>query len=102
MTDAQLKVKCVQLSDERHYEYRAFRKKCVTLGIVQFVRKINSLYYEMYYRGRYVCTLFKSGEEYFKLFAVWNTIEIAEDTIKKIEGVINDKCTMESQMCTVI
>ena len=96
MTDAQLKVKCVQLSDERHYEYRAFRKKCVTLGIVQFVRKINSSYYEMYYRGRYVCTLFKSSEEYFKLFAVWNTIEIAEDTIKKIEGVIHDRRTIDS------
>ena len=85
MTYAQWKVKCVQLSDERHYEYRAFRKKCVTLGIVKFVRKINSLYYEMYYRGRYVCTLFKSGEEYLKLLAVWNTIAIAEKQSKRLK-----------------
>ena len=85
MTDAQLKVKCVQLSDESHYEYRKFRKKCVTLGIVKFVRKINSLYYEMYYRGRYVCTLYKNEGEYLKLLAVWNTIAIAEKQSKRLK-----------------
>ena len=39
MTNAQLKGKCEQLSNERHYEYRAVRKKCVTQGLVTFGRE---------------------------------------------------------------
>ena len=86
MTDAQLEVYSKQISADANYELRKFRKKCVELGIVKFVRKISSIYYEMYYRGIYVCTLFKSGEECLKLFAVWNTIKISEEIIRKIEG----------------
>ena len=87
MTEAQLKVMIKQKSADANYERRRFRKKCVTLGIVEFVKNISNIYYEVYYRGCFVCTLFKSGEDDLKLLAVWNTIEIAEETIKKIEGV---------------
>jgi len=87
MTDAQWKVKSEQTSADARYQRRRFRKKCVTLGIVEFDRRIGCIYYEMYYRGHFVCTLFKSGEEDLKLLAAWNAIEIAEETIKEIEGV---------------
>lgn len=87
MTDAQWKVKCVQMYDERHYEYRAFRKKCVTQGIVTFSRENGSPYYNMRYRDRYVTFLCGDSYEKLVLSAVWNTIEYAEETIKKIEGV---------------
>ena len=87
MTNAQWKVKCVQLSDERHYEYRAFRKKCVTQGLVTFGREGSRSYYIMRYRDRYVTTLYGDSYEDLVLSAVWNTIEYAEETIKKIEGV---------------
>ena len=86
MTDAQWKVKCVQLSDERHYEYRAFRKKCVTQGIVTFGREDGSSYYIMRYRDCYVTSLYGDSYEDLVLLAVWNTIKYAEETIKKIEG----------------
>lgn len=88
MTDAQWKVKRNQISADADYERRRFRKKCVTHGIVEFVRRNGCFYYELHYRGCFVCTLFKSDyKEYLKLLAVWNTIAIAEETIKKIEGV---------------
>lgn len=87
MTDAKCKVMSNQISDNLHYQRRRFRKKCVTLGIVEFVRRIGCSYYELYYRGCFVCTLYKDTEENLKLLAVWNTIAIAEGTIKKIEGV---------------
>ena len=87
MTYAQWKVKNEQISADVNYERRRFRKKCVTLGIVEFVKKISNIYYEVYYRGCYVCTLYKDKEDDLKLLAVWNTIEIAEKTIEKIEGV---------------
>ena len=90
MTKSQLKVKREQVNADANYERRRFRKKCVTLGIVKFVKKISNIYYEVYYRGCFVCTLFKSGEDDLKLLAVWNTIEIAEKTIEKIEGVKHD------------
>ena len=86
MTDAQWKVKFEQMSDERHYEYRAFRKKCVTQGLVTFGREDGSSYYIMRYRDRYVTTLYGDSYEDLVLSAVWNTIEYAEETIKKIEG----------------
>jgi hypothetical protein len=90
MTDIQWKVKIEQASADANYERRNFRKKCVTLGIVEIVRRNGSYYYEMKYRGCFVCTLFKSGEDDLKLLAVWNTIAIAEETIEKIEGVKHD------------
>ena len=37
MTDAQWKVNREQISADVNYERRRFRKKCVTLGIVEFV-----------------------------------------------------------------
>ena len=90
MTDAQWKVKREQISADVNYERRRFRKKCVTLGIVEFVKKISNIYYEVYYRGCYVCTLYKDKGDDLKLLAVWNTIETAEETIEKIEGVKHD------------
>ena len=86
MTDAQWKVKCVQLSDERHYEYRAFRKKCVTLGIATFGREDGRSFYIMRYRDRFVSSLWGDSYEEIVLAAVWCTIFTAEETIKKIEG----------------
>ena len=41
----------------------------------------------MRYRDRYVTTLYGDSYEDLVLSAVWNTIEYAEETIKKIEGV---------------
>ena len=86
MTDAQWKVKCVQLSDERHYECRAFLKKCVTQGIVTFRRENGSSFYTMRYRDRFVSSLWGDSYEEIVLAAVWCTIFTAEETIKKIEG----------------
>lgn len=84
MTDAQWKEKSKQISEDASYELRKFRKKCVTQGIVEFVRDYN--YYEMKYRGQFVCYLY-GDEGSRKLRAVWYTIQIAEETIEKIEGV---------------
>ena len=85
MTDAQWKVEAKRISTNANYKLRKFRKECVTQGVVEFVRDIS--FYEMKYRGHFVCYLYGSGEESLKLLAVWNTIKIAEETIEKIEGV---------------
>ena len=85
MTGAQWKVETERISTNANYEWRRFRKECVTQGIVEFVRDINL--YQMKYRGRFACYLYGNGEEKLKLLAVWNTIKIAEETIEKIEGV---------------
>ena len=85
MTDAQWKVESKRISDNLNYERRRFRKECVTLGIVKFVRKMSSIYYEMLYRGCFVCTLYKDEGEYLKLLAVWNTIAIAEKQSKRLK-----------------
>ena len=87
MTDAQWKVKSNQISEDVSYELRKFRKKCVTQGIVEFVRDYN--YYEMKYRGQFLCYLY-GDEDSINLRAVWYTIQIAEETIEKIEGVKYD------------
>jgi hypothetical protein len=87
MTDAQWKVKSNQISDDVQYELRKFRKECVTQGIVMFVRDVG--FYEMTYRGHFVCYLY-GDEDSRKLSAVWYTIQIAEETIKEIEGVKHD------------
>ena len=87
MTDAQRKVKLEQITAESKYEYRAFRKKCVTQGLVTFGREDGRSFYIMRYRDRYVTTLYGDSYEDLVLSAVWNTIEYAEETIKKIEGV---------------
>lgn len=89
MTDAQWKVRSNQISADVGYEFREFRKKCVTQGIVEFVREDGHVFYVMKYRGVFVCTIFNNREERLKMCAVWNTIKIAE-TIKKIEGVKHD------------
>ena len=75
------------MAAEKHYEYRAFRKKCVTQGLVTFRREDGSSYYIMRYRDRYVTQLWGDSYEKLVLSAVWNTIEYAEKTIEKIEGV---------------
>lgn len=85
MTDAQWLEKSKQISDFVNYELREFRKKCVTQCIVDFVN--DNGFYEMRYRGRFVCYLYKDNKDDIKLWVVWNTIKIAEETIKKIEGV---------------
>ena len=96
MTDAQWKVKCKEITEEALYRERKFRKKCVTQDIVKFIRCQN--FYELQYRGKHVCYLFgNSVEEKIKLRAVWKIIKIAEETIRNIEGVKNDKCTNESE-----
>ena len=87
MTDAQWKVRIEQITAENHYEYRAFRKKCVTQGIVTFSRENGSSYYIMRYRDRFVTSLWGDGYEKLILAAVWCTISTAEETIEKIEGV---------------
>lgn len=84
MTRAQMKEKIEQDVANSNYEKRKFRKKCVTQGIVEFVRDYN--YYEMKYRGQFVCYLY-GDEDSRKLRAVWHAIQIAEETIEKIEGV---------------
>ena len=86
MTDAQWKVKLEQITAESKYEYRAFRKKCVTQGVVTFRRENGRSFYIMRYRDRYVTTLYGDSYEDLVLSAVWNTIKYAEETIKKIEG----------------
>lgn len=85
MTDAQWKVETQRISDNVNYELRKFRKKCVTQGVVTFFR--DNRFYQMKYRGRFVCYLYGYDEEGSKLRAAWNTIRIAEEIIEKIEGV---------------
>ena len=85
MTDAQWKVKSNQISDDVNYGLRKFRKECVTQGIVMFVRDLN--FYEVTYRGHFVCYLYGNSEDNSKLRAAWYAIQIAEETIEKIEGV---------------
>ena len=85
MTEAQWKVEAKRISDNVNYELRKFRKECVTQGIVMFIR--DGYFYEMTYRGFFVCYLCGNSEDDSKLIAVWNTIKIAEETIEKIEGV---------------
>lgn len=87
MTDAQWKVRIEQITAENNYEYRAFRKKCVTQGIVTFSRENGSSYYIMRYRDRFVATLWGESYEEIVLDAAWCTISTAEETIEKIEGV---------------
>ena len=87
MTDAQWKVRIEQITAENNYEYRAFRKKCVTQGIVTFSRENGSSYYTMRYRDRFVTSLWGFSYEEIVLAAVWCTISTAEETIEKIEGV---------------
>ena len=84
MTDAQWKVKSDKMTSESSWGYREFRKKCVEQGIVEFVKDFN--FYEMKYRGHFVCYLFRKNQDSFKLMSVWNAIKIAEEPIKKIEG----------------
>lgn len=87
MTDAQWKVRLEQVTAESKYEYREFRKKCVTQGIVTFGRENGSPYYIMRYRDRYVTMLLGDSYEKIVLAASWSTISTAEETIEKIEGV---------------
>lgn len=85
MTGAQWKVESKRISDNLNYERRRFRKECITQGIVEFVRRNGRFNYEMLYRGRFVCTLYKDEKEYLKLLAVWNTIAIAEKQSKRLK-----------------
>lgn len=86
MTDAQWEVKFKQITAESNYEYRAFRKKCVTQGIVTFRREKGNSFYSMRYRDRFVSSLWGDNYEKRLLASVWCTIFTAEETIKKIEG----------------
>ena len=86
MTDAQWKVNYDKMISEFSWDYRGFRKKCVEQGIVEFVKDFNSYFnfYEMKYRGHFVCYLRGKNQDSSKLMAVWNAIRIAEETIKNI------------------
>lgn len=86
MTKAQWEVRSNQITSDVGYGFREFRKKCVTQGIVEFVKEDGHVFFVMKYRGWFVCTLYNDKEQFLKLLAVWNTIRIAE-TIEKIEGV---------------
>ena len=85
MTDAQIEVVAKRISDNVNYELRKFRKKCVTQGIVMFLKDLS--FYEVTYRGHFVCYLYGNSVDNSKLMAAWNAIKIAEETIEKIEGV---------------
>ena len=85
MTNAQWIVESKRISDNLNYERRRFRKKCITQGIVEFVRRNGCFNYEMLYRGCFVCKLYKDEGEYLKLLAVWNTIAIAEKQSKRLK-----------------
>ena len=85
MTNAQMKVNHDKMNSEYSWGFRRFRKKCVEQGIVEFVRRNGCFNYEMLYRGRFVCTLYKDEGEYLKLLAVWNTIAIAEKQSKRLK-----------------
>jgi hypothetical protein len=87
MTEAQWKVRLEQITADSNYEYRAFRKKCVTQGIVTFSRENGSSYYIMRYRDRFVTTLWGESYEKIILAAARCTIFTTEKTIKKIECV---------------
>ena len=87
MTDAQLKVEVQKTNAEHLYKERAFRKKCVTQGIVTFSREKGDTYYIFRYRDRFVCTLFNDYAEGRILMATWNVIEVAENLLKKVKGV---------------
>ena len=85
MTDAQWREEARLIAVNANYVLRKFRKECVAQGIVKFTRDGN--FYEMEYRGSFVCYLYGNSVDNSKLMAVWNTIKIAEETIEKIEGV---------------
>lgn len=90
MTDAQWKVRLEQITAESKYEFRAFRKGCVTQGVVTFERENGSPFITVRYRDRYAATLYGEKTDKRILLAVWHTIYTAEETIKKIEGVKHD------------
>ena len=82
MTKAQWKVKFDKIASEASWGYRGFRKKCVEQGIVEFVKYFN--FYEIKYRGHFVGYLRGKNQDSLNLMAVWNAIQIAEETIKNI------------------
>lgn len=85
MTNAQWNVEMQKRTAERLYKERAFRKKCVTQGIVTFSREKGATYYVLKYRARYVSTIYKDDVRI--LMASWNVIEVAENLLKKVKGV---------------
>ena len=85
MTETQWKKEICRISATVEKELRKFRKKCVTQGIVEFVKDVS--FYMIKYRGHFVCYLYGNEEDSIKLRAVWSAIKIAEETIEKIEGV---------------
>ena len=87
MTDAQWKARLEQITAESRYEYRAFRKECVTQGIVTFNRNKDDRYYTVRYRYLYVATLFGDNTDKYKLMTMWNVVRIAEQLLKAVEGV---------------
>ena len=84
MTNAQWEEDVKRISENVKYENRKFRKECVTQGIVEIVK--DHIFYQVRYRGGFVCYLYGNDGENLKLCAMWNAIKIAE-TIRKIEGV---------------
>ena len=89
MTNAQMKVKTKQIIKDILFAERKFRKGCVTQGIVKFVKDFD--FYEMKYRGHFVCYLRGKNQDSLQLMSVWNAIQIAERTIKNICRKNNQK-----------
>lgn len=94
MTDAQWEARLEQITAESRYEYRAFRKECVTQGIVKFSNEDDVCKcYTVRYRGLYVATLWGDTTDKYKLTTMWNVIRTAEQLLKAeqfvkgIEGV---------------
>ena len=88
MTNAQKKVNYDKMNSEYSWCFRRFRKKCVEQGIVEFVKDFN--FYEMKYRGHFVCYLRGKNQDSLNLMVVWNAIQTAEETIKNICGEEHD------------
>lgn len=88
MTDAQWKERLLRIAYESQWADREFRKKCVTLGIVTFLRETPTRrWYTVRYRGRYITTLFGDVEDKSKLLTMWSVIRTAEQLIEEVEGV---------------
>lgn len=82
MTESQLQERMIQVTNDSMYKQRAFRKECVTQGIVTFERDDNFPYYTVCYRYCYVTTLFGDEDDQTKLRVMWNTVSTAEQLLK--------------------
>ena len=85
MTRAQMRVRSKQIADTASYEDRAFRKGCVTQGIVTILKEDCSPYYVVWYRGRYVTILFGDDMDSAKLRVMWNIVRVSEQFVRELK-----------------